>query len=109
MAKRMNMDEEFYRIPVEIEYDILYRRFNDKWDHTKPTTGDFEGDNPMYIQYDDNTHEHYAMCLGPYGTAKQAEKQYEKWEEHFIGSPDSYKNLKITRSPMQRAAWEEVK
>lgn len=107
MAKRMG-DEDYYRVLVEVEYDIRYHSYNKNWDHTKPTTGDHEGDNPMYVWHKDITHEEHCYYLGPYTSLKALEREYDRWSKHYLDSQDSYKNLRITRHDVEIAKWEAI-
>lgn len=107
MAKRMDEDEEFYRIRVEVEYWIRYHSYNPNWDHTKPTTGDHDGSNPMYVQHDEDTHVHFVTYCGPFGTPEMATKQTDKFIKHYENS-DSYKGLRIVRGDIEVARWEKA-
>lgn len=107
MAKRMTGDETWFRIYVEVEYDIRYRSYNKKWDYQAKTTGDIEGSNPMYVQHPEDTHENWYTYLGPYNSLKALEREFTKFEKHYRES-DSYRNLRFERGPITKAEWVEV-
>lgn len=107
MAKRMSGDETWFRIRVDVEYDIRYHSFNKDWDHTIKTTGDHEGTNPMYVQYPDDTHENWYTYLGPYNSLAALEREFAKFEKHYYEG-SSYRNLRFKRGVIEKCVWEQV-
>ena len=107
MPKRMDGTETWFRVQYEVEYDIRYRAYNKNWDHTKPTTGEIDGDNPMYVYTDDKaTHEHFTTYLGPYNSMTALEREAKKFEEHYAA--EVFQRSKVTRGVVETAKWEEV-
>lgn len=103
MAKRMGVDEEYYRVPVEIEYDIIHCHYNPNWNHTIDTSDS----NPLMVYDDFETHYHWEMYLGPFSTIKIAEREWTKFEKQYLES-ESYKNLRVVRGDIETAKWEKV-
>ena len=107
MAKRMDGDETWFRVYVEVEYDIRYHSYNKSWDHNKKTTGDIEGSNPMFTEDPENTHENWYTYLGPYNSLAALEREFAKFEKHYRES-DTYRNLRFERGATQTCKWEDV-
>ena len=103
MAKRMDEDEQYYRVPVEVEYDITHCHYHRDWDHTLPTSED----NPLYVYDTEPTHYHYHQYLGPYSSIQMAERERDKFDKSFRES-ESHKNLKITWGDIETAWWVKI-
>lgn len=108
MPKRMDGTETWFRVKYEVAYTIRYQSYNRKWDHTKPTTGDFDGSNPMYVQHAEDTREDFYVYLGPYNSMQQLEREAKKFEKQYTDSPNSYRHLVIKRCETEKCSWEEV-
>ena len=108
MAQRMG-DEDYYRVLVEVRYNIRYQSYNPKWDHTRKSTGDLEGSNPLFVAHPDITEEHHLYYLGPYTSLKALEREYTKWEKRYLDNAQgSYKDLVVTRHQTEIAEWKEI-
>jgi hypothetical protein len=104
----MDGTETWFRVYVEVEYTIRYHSYNPDWDHTRPTTGDHEGDNPLYVQHAGDEHENFYTYLGPYNSLAALEREYDKFVAHYESHPESYRDLRIERGMIEKAHWEEV-
>lgn len=96
MSAQMDMDDELYRVPVFVSYDIEYHQYK----------------NGQYDVPDGfDTHVEYEICLGPYGFESMANTQAKRWRKHFEDSkrqPNPYKNLVIKVYTVQKASWVTI-